>query len=185
MRRLAVLAAFVVGIMLPATPAQADTFSAWSDGIMMASAEFAIVGDNLQITLTNTSPFDVTSPTQVLTAFFFDLDLEGALTPESAMLADKSTILFGPAGNKRWRRVGLFVRAGWRTTWSRRGNQQHWIRNRHVRSSCNFNGPTLEDPDAVNGLDYGLTSAGDDKYTGNNAVTAAKTTLSGIQSFLH
>ena len=36
---------------------------------------------------------------------------------------------------------------------------------------ANFNGPDLDPPTAANGLNYGITSAGDNPATGNQAVT--------------
>ena len=38
-------------------------------------------------------------------------------------------------------------------------------------SQPNFNGPNLQNPESVDGLQYGITSAGDNTSTGNAAVT--------------
>src|SRR5262245_65577780 len=45
-----------------------------SSGNLSASATFEVVGNNLQITLTNTSTFETNVPADVLTAIFFDID---------------------------------------------------------------------------------------------------------------
>jgi PEP-CTERM motif len=171
MRRIAVIAAFVVGVMLPASSAQAApiTFEGYSGSTVVATATFDIVGGNLQIILTNTSPNDVTVPSQILTAFFFDLAGVGALTPLSAVLGDGSTILFGPAGETN-------VGGEWAY---RSGLSGAPLGATEGISSAgfglfgdpNFSGSNLQDPYALNGMGYGITSAGDDPLTGNNAVT--------------
>lgn len=128
-------------------------------------------GSNLVITLTNTSPNDVENPSQVLTALFFDIVGVGALTPVSAVLGVGSSVLFAPAGGSgpnvggEWAYgSGLIGAPGGATE----GISSSGF---GLFGDFNFNGPNLQDPVALNGLNYGITSAGDDPTTGNKPVT--------------
>src|SRR5262245_37334887 len=77
-----------------ASCAHAATFSA-SSGSLAASADFTASGNNLTITLTNTSTADTQNPADVLTAVFFDYNgATLALTPVSATLANGSTFVY-------------------------------------------------------------------------------------------
>ena len=89
-----------VALVLCATPIQSTsaapiTFSA-SSGNLAASATFEVVGGNLQVTLTNSSLFDVLVPADVLTGMFFDVNgAAPVLTPVSAILGLGSVVIFG------------------------------------------------------------------------------------------
>ncbi len=183
------IVAVAVALAIPAT-SQADsiTFSATS-GNLAASATFDVVGDNLLVTLSNTSPFDVLAPPDVLTAVFFDISGIVNLTPESAFLASDSIVLFGPGsadGNVggEWAYEGGLSGAP--------GGASHGISSSGLGlfGSANFNGPNLDGPSAVNGVNYGITSFLDDASGGNMAVTgqfpliwySVVFTLSGVGS---
>jgi len=142
-----------------------------ASGTFSASATFDIVGGNLQITLANTSLSDVLTPTSgggILTALFFDLAPSTTLTPISAALGG-STVFFGPNGGGN---VG--------GEWAFAAGLSGAPGNAGLGSSSsgfglfgapNFNGPDLQTPAAVDGLNYGITSAGDNPLTGNTPVT--------------
>ena len=77
-------------------PAKASVTFAEASGSLSASAAFDVVGGNLQVVLTNTSAADVLVPTEILTAVYFDIRGNPALTPISALLTAGSTAFFGP-----------------------------------------------------------------------------------------
>jgi hypothetical protein len=163
-RSLGCLLAFIV---LGATAAYADlTFTASDGDGRAASAVFSLTGSTLTVTLTNTSGADVLDPVHVLTALFFN---SSGLTPFSASLNTGSTVFFGADGGGNvggeWAYgSGLAGAPGGATS----GISSAGF---GLFGSGNFNGPDLAPPAAVDGLNYGLTSAGDNLATGNAAVT--------------
>ncbi len=144
--------------------AGATLFTA-SSGDLSASANFVLNGTTLTITLTNTSTADVTDPVQVLTGIFFSDS--SALTPVSALL-NGSTVTYGPNG-------GGNVGGEWGYAYgiSAPGGANEGISSSGLGlfGGANFNGSNLQDPVALDGLQYGITSAGDNLTTGNAAVT--------------
>ena len=133
-----------------------------------------MVGGNLQITLNNISTNDVTSPTggaAILTTVFFDLSPTTSLTPVSALLGLGSVVHFGSNGGGNvggeWAFASGLVGAP--------GNAALGASSSGLGlfGSGNFGGPDLDPPNAVNGLNYGITSAGDNLLTGNAAVTGS------------
>lgn len=174
-----------------AGPALADsiTLSAAS-GSLAASAKFETVGTNLEITLTNTSSFDVPAPASVLTALFFSVTSGPlSLTPVSAVLDGGSVVFFDDAP------VGGVVGGEWEYEDSfggpAPGGASYGISSSGFGlfgSGEIFPGPNLDPPPNVDGLNYGVTSAGDNPATGNAAVTggfpliknSVKFTLSGL-----
>lgn len=168
--------AFVVsclGVMALAQSALADiTFSA-SAGDLAASATFSVSGPNLTVTLVNTSLFDVDDPPDILTALFFDADCDPLnLTPVSALLGPGSVVHFDvppPGGD---------VGGEWEWEESFGSPAPHGAD--YGISSSGFGlfgsgemfGPgDLDPPPSVDGLNYGITSAGDNMATGNAQVT--------------
>jgi hypothetical protein len=143
-----------------------------SSGTFSASATFDIVGGNLQITLTNTSLYDVTSPTGgggILTALFFDFLPATILTPVSATLGSGSTVFFGPDGGGN---LGGEWAYGSGLMWAP-GSAGLGVSSSGLGlfGQANFNGGNLQGPTALDGLQYGITSAGDNLTTGNTPVT--------------
>jgi hypothetical protein len=135
-----------------------------------ASADFTVSGTNLVVTLANTWTGDVVNPGQVLTAVFFDIDGVGALTPLSAVLATGSTVLFAsqPAGGDvggEWAYGSDLIGAP--------GGATEGISSSGfgLFGAANFPGSDLDPPTAVDGLNYGITSKGDNQATGNQKVT--------------
>jgi hypothetical protein len=157
-----------------ASSAHALTVNA-SSGNLAAQAVFTIdVNNRLNVLLTNTSPSDVLVPTQVLTAVFFDVTGVGALTPVSATLAGGSTVFFDAQGQPAGGVVGGEWAYGSGLAGAPNGATEG------ISSAgfglfniANFPGANLDPPPngAVNGLNYGITSAGDNTTTGNAEVT--------------
>lgn len=162
----------VLGIALAtvgvAGQANAVTYTATS-GSLAASAAFEInaIG-RLVVVLTNTSTADVLVPADVLTAVFFSSN--GTLTPVSAALNGGSSVLFdaAPAGGVvggEWGYGSGLVGAPLGAT---QGISSSGF---GLFGGSTFPGDDLDDPAALNGLNYGITSAGDDAGTGNAKVT--------------
>jgi hypothetical protein len=149
-------------------------FSAAS-GNLAASVRFEIVGGNLQVTLTNTSAHDVLVPADVLTAVFFDTTGTSAtLAPVSAVLAPGSEVLFGGTD------PGGVVGGEWAYKAGLSGAP--WSATRGISSAGfglfgpedRFPGSDLQPPASPDGVQYGITSAGDDITIGNPKVTGSQ-----------
>lgn len=141
-------------------------------GTLSASATFGAQGTDLLIILTNSSGSDVLKPRDVLTAIYFDID--GAtlsLARDSAIIGPTSTVLFGttdPGGvvGGEWEYL-----AGATTTTPLGQNYVISSSGLDLTGSGGlFPGSNLQGPVNVDGLQYGITSAGDDPDTGNAAV---------------
>lgn len=165
-----IVAALILGfaLLLTTTPASALLISL-SSGSRAASADFSVSGTALTIVLTNTSTSDVMDPTEVLIALFFDVEGIGALTPSSALLSGGSTVFFGPDG-------GGNVGGEWAYASGLAGAPNGATEGISsagfgLFGAANFGGANLNGPISVNGLNYGITSAGDNTATGNAAVT--------------
>ncbi len=150
-------------------------------GALSADVSLSIVGGDLQVVLTNNSPDDVLVPSQVLTAVFFDLGGSPALTPVSALL-NGSAVFFGPTGGGNvggeWA-YGTGISAFGQTFGY--GISSTGL---GLFGQANFNGANLDGPTAVNGLGYGITSAGDDLATGNAEVTGNVPLIQDSVTFL-
>ena len=156
-------------LLVPALASAAPFTFSWSSGTRAASVTFDTSGTNLVVTLTNTSTFDAMNPTDILTAVFFDVAGSPTLTPLSAALGSGSTVFFGPNGGGNmggeWAYgSGLSGAPGGAAT----GISSAGF---GLFGNPNFGGPNLQGPTAVNGIGYGITSAGDNSATGNAAVT--------------
>ncbi|MCC6490714.1 MAG: PEP-CTERM sorting domain-containing protein [Candidatus Hydrogenedentes bacterium] len=174
-----------------AIPASALSFDA-SSGNLAANVTFSIVaisgdanlanGNYLQVILTNTSTADVLVPADVLTAVFFSYD-GPALTPGSAYLTVGSLVLFDsapPDGNVggEW----AYVKPLSGPNGSNAGISSSGFGLFGDANFYNFN--NLQDPDALDGLQYGITSAGDLSGTGNAPVTGANALIQNSVTFL-
>lgn len=145
-----------------------------SQGNLAASATFEASGGNLKVTLTNTSLFDVLVPSDVLTALFFTIKGPSVpvLTPSSAILGIGSTTLFGSSD------PGSVVGGEWAFGAGLAGaphNASHGISSSgfDLFGAANFPGTNLQGPAAVDGIQFGITSAGDNPATGNTPVTGS------------
>ena len=152
--------------------AGAAVFS-FSDGTRAAQAEFVVIGNDLVVTLTNTSTFNTSVPNELLTAVFFDLSGSPSLTPVSAILNAGSVVQFGVTpldGN---------VGGEWAYSQSASalapGGANYGIGTAGFGifgPMDMFPGDDLNPPGAgVDGMDYALLSAGNILGSGNAPVT--------------
>lgn len=158
------------GLACTTTAANALVISVSDSDGRAATADFSIVngGTQLQVILSNFGN-DVMNPTDVLTGMFFDL-ANATLTPNSALLTAGSQVLFNsqPAGGNvggEWAYgSGLSGAPGGAT----QGISSTGL---GLFGNPNFNGPDLDPPLGLDGLNYGITSMADDPTTGNSPVT--------------
>jgi hypothetical protein len=165
---IAMASAIAVVTSVASAEASSITFSG-SSGSLAASVTFEnVVGNQLKVTLTNTSTNDVLVPADILTAVFFNTT--ATLTPDSAALAAGSTVLFGitegadGVGGEWAFKQGVLAGVTQNSGISSAG---YGI----FGSGDRFPGIDLDTPDAPNGLNYGITSASDNQATGNSKVT--------------
>lgn len=169
-----VVSAVVVVLATAAIASATSVVFTGTDDNRGATATFSQSGNNLLVTLANTFQNDVMVPNDVLTAVFFDVKGNPTLTRVSAMLSSGSTILFAPTpgtnppgsvGGEWAYKNGLSIGSG--------------VGTQGISSSGlgpfgpgdRFSTLNLQGPDSPDGLQYGLTSAGDNPQTGNNPVT--------------
>ena len=181
---------FLVGVCLIAVPqARAESVFVGSDSSgRAASVTFDVSGSNLLVTLTNTSTADVLAPTDVLTAVFFDIQGNPNLSRVSAKLSSGSTVLFPPSGTGtdsggvvggEWAYLSNLSSTPFNTSQgiSSTGLNLFGGKNR-------FPGTNLQGPVSPDGLQYGLTSAGDDPLTGNTPVTGGYALIKNSVDFI-
>lgn len=163
--------------------ASADTIFFGSSGSLSASIRFELAGGDLEATLSNLSTYDVTQPSQILTAVFFDVAGNPSLSRISAVVAPDSTVWFGgtdPGGvvGGEWAYASSLSGAP-------RGAQQGI-------SSAGFDlfgpgdrfpGTNLQGPDSPDGIQYGITSLGDNPLTGNAPVTGSQALIHNSVAF--
>jgi hypothetical protein len=173
-RTLLILFAMVLLIGV-AEIAKADFFYESTTGApLKASANFAVSGNNLIVTLKNTSSADVLVPSDILTAVFFTLSGNPSLTPVSALLGAGSQIFYDTLdvnGNPLTNNVGgEWGYANGLSGAPRSADEGISSAGFGLFGNSNFNGPDLSDPLALDGVQYGILSAGDDTTTGNAEV---------------
>jgi hypothetical protein len=183
LRRQLLFAGLALAVSAASAPAASVTWTAAS-GNLAASAEFEAVGTDLVITLTNTSMSDVLAPADILTGVFFDILSDGplSLSPVSAVLGPTSFVLYGivDPGNKvggEWAFSSSLVGAP--------GGADYGVSSAGLGLFGDplFPGNNLGGPIAVNGLQYGITSAGDNPDIGNAAVTGGHALIQNQVAF--
>lgn len=162
----------VVAVLCAAGAAQGSVLLSGSGaGIQdprAASASFSVVGGNLQVVLTNTSTGDVRTTGDLLTAVFFQVSGGSlSLSPVSALLTSGSIVHAGTANGGNVGGEWGYVAGG-----SYPGGTSYGIGSAgfNIFGAANFNGPDLDPPAAVNGANYGITSAGDNLATANGGL---------------
>ncbi len=144
----------------------------FSSGTRAGTADFNVVGNDLVITLTNTSLFNTAEPSQLLSAVFFDVAGSPSLIPVSGLLTPGSVVVFGttPADSViggEWAysdSAGTLAPGGANYGVSATGLDIFGPFDR-------FPGPNLSGPENVGGMDYALLSAGNQPLVGNAPVT--------------
>jgi PEP-CTERM motif-containing protein len=174
-----------LGLALLAAPGVASaspvTFLGTNGSNLTATASFDVVGGNLQVVLSNIGG-DVLVPADVLTALYFSLNGVGPLTTVSALLTAGSTVAFDaqPAGGNvggEW----VYASVGGLPGGATEGISSTGL---GIFGNPNFNGPDLDPPTAVNGMNYGILSAADNLATGNAAVTGGEPFIQSSVTFL-
>jgi len=163
----------LLAMALWVAPASADLLVSGSSGPgLLASANFHVDGTNLVVTLTNTSANDVLNPAQVLTALFWKGT--SGLGSVSALLNGGSTVFYDPDGQPAGGVVGgewaygsgIIVPAG--GTFEGLSSSGFGL-----FGGATFPGADLAAPAALDGVQYGILSAGDDTGTGNGGITGS------------
>src|SRR5688500_6084861 len=170
MRKLLVLSAsLLVPMLLPAVPVSFTGSSAAGS----ASALFDTSGSNLAVTLTNTATTDALIQTHILTGVFFNFasGAAPALTTVSAVLGSGG-VVYGNGGA-----TGAGGSVG--GEWAYKGGISTHGQDRGISSAAlGVFGPgdvfpgsgNLEGPPSPNGIQYGITTAGDNPVTCNGGV---------------
>jgi hypothetical protein len=160
LKTLAICAASAVALTL--TPqAQAILFTGTS-GDRSASADFTQAGNTLTIKLSNLSAVDVGDPTDILTAFYFNLAGGTVLNPNSAINGPLGGINGGPAAGANVGDEWQYL-AGINVQGATRGISSTGL---GIFGSGNFDGVGNN----VNGLSYGIVSASSVTGDGNGGV---------------
>lgn len=138
-----------------------------------AEATFDVSGTDLIVTLTNTSNIDADVPTDILTAVFFAVSESPlTLTRTSAELHLGSIVTNGGGTDPLPNGVG--------GEWAYRGGIGPIGGGTYGISSTGlgifgpgdrFPGGDLEPPTSPNGVEYGITTAGDNPATGNGGIS--------------
>lgn len=167
---------------IPAASQANVTFSG-SSGSLAASVSFDLIGGALQVILTNTSGTAAAVPADVLTAVYFNITGNPALSRTSAIsngsTYDGTTLVSAPGTT-----VG--------GEWAYLNNLSAYGANSGISSSGLgifgptdlFPGPNLAGPVDPDGLQYGLTSANGPHTTGNPMVTGTPLTNHGVTFLL-
>jgi hypothetical protein len=184
----------LLAFMAAASPALASPITySFLSGDRAAQVEFVRSGSDLIVTLTNTSTADALVPTDILTAVFFDVSGNPLLTRTSALVPLSSSVLVGNSGAD--------VTPGDRVVggeWSYLNSISDPPGHNEGISSTGvgtfgpgnrFPGANLQGPTSPDGVQYGITSAGDNLLTGNGGLSgehliknAMVFTLSGFGS---
>lgn len=167
-----------------ATAASATVTFTGVSGSLAASASFTVTGTTVTLVLTNTSLADVANPAQVLTGVFFDITgfPPNTLTPTSAALTAGSSVFYGSTdpGNVvggEWAYGSALAGA---PGGAYLGTSSSGL---GLFGGSNFPGNNLQGPAAVDGVQYGITSAGDNLALGNAAVTGSNALIRNSVTF--
>jgi len=150
-----------------------------SSGSLSAQAEFSLSGTNLTVTLTNTSGADAFAPGDILTGVFFNVAQIPALTRTSA-ISGGNTYLDGALVNGPGTVVG--------GEWAYLNGLSQYSANSGISSSGlgifgpgnRFPGPDLAPPVSPDGVQYGITSAGDNLATENGGIANNEITQNSV-----
>jgi PEP-CTERM motif len=173
------LRSFLAGaaLVLSAMPAGAIpiTFTG-SSGNLSAKVTFDASGTTLIVTLENTSLSDVLTPSDVLTAVFFNVSGDPLLTRTSAVTSPGSAVVLVPSGaagptNPLPNGIG--------GEWAYVNGLNTFSANSGISSTGlnlfglgdRFPGTNLAGPDSPDGVQYGILSQGDNLATGNGGLT--------------
>jgi hypothetical protein len=166
----------LLALLVSAPPAVAGPISySFSSGDRAAQVDFVRSGSDLIVTLTNTSVADALVPTDILTAVFFDVSGNPLLTRTSALVPLSSAVLVGNSGADVTP-LDRIVGGEWSYLNSISDPPAH---NEGISSTGvgtfgpgnRFPGANLQGPTSPNGVQYGITTAGDNLLTGNGGLS--------------
>jgi hypothetical protein len=174
-------------VMIIAAILAIGLMSAPAFATLSQTVDFSVSGTTLTVTLTNTSTDDVLVPTDVLTGVFWTSASHTILTPQTALVYSPNVFEYASTSNPivpTNPTVGNPYNVG--GEWAYRGDIDSISGLPSVLSGItagissfggtptlsifgngNFNGSNLDNPNAVDGGNYGIASAGDDVSTGN------------------
>jgi hypothetical protein len=167
------LMAFAITLVSPWAVMAGPISYNFTSGTRAATVDFARSGTDLIVTLTNTSTFDAMNPTDILTAVFFDVVGNPTLSRTSAIIAPGS-FAFTPGTGATVTPVGGVVGGEWAYK-----NSLAYMLNNQAVSSVGLNifgpgdlfpGPDLTPPPSPDGVEWGITSIGDNPTTGNGGL---------------
>jgi MYXO-CTERM domain-containing protein len=144
------------------------TFS-FTNGGLGASAEFVRSGSDLIVTLTNTGTADALVPTDILTAVYFNVAGNPALTRTSALVPITSDVF--EIGS------GALETPGDRVV----GGEWAFLITKGISSTGlgvfgpgdRFPGANLQGPDSPGGVQFGIIPAADNLLTGNGGISGS------------
>lgn len=163
------------------------------DSDLAASATFELVGSALTVTLSNTSTFDTLAPADLLSGVYWDIaDAGVSLTPVSATLASGSVIHLSAASDPgNWDGSNLGGEYGYNGAIS--GTDFNGADHGVSANGLGYFGEgelfdtsasaNIDDPEAPNGMNFGIVSDGDDSGTGNSAVTGDRVLVDGSVAY--
>lgn len=146
----------------------------FTNGTRSAQVDFVRSGGDLIVTLTNTSAADALVPTDILTAVFFELDGNPLLTRTSSLVPVSSAVYISNVGTDVTP-ADRVVGGEWSYLNSITDPADH---NQGISSTGvgtfgpgnRFPGDNLQGPESPNGVQYGITTAGDNVLTGNGGL---------------
>lgn len=183
--RVALFLIFVAGLSWPVAAVAGPITYTFTNGGLGASAEFVRSGSDLIVTLTNTGTADAIVPTDILTAVYFEVDGNPALTRTSAVVPITSDVF--EIG------TGTLETPGDRVV----GGEWAFLITSGISSTGlgifgpgdRFPGANLQGPDSPGGVEFGIIPAADNLLTGNGGITgswmirnAAVFTLAGFSA---
>lgn len=174
-RKLLVLLAIVAVTCWAATASAvlSDVTFTGSSGSLSASAEFTVSGNTLTITLINTGAADCLVPADALTALFWKQPATWNLSPGTATLLSTNEIIYGAGTTITTNVGGEFEFLQGLSGVPGGGNAGISSAGFGVFGAPNLGGVDLNanSGGAIDGLDYGILSAGDNTATGNTGLT--------------
>ncbi len=161
---------FTLAVVAAPLLARASSIAySFTSGGLGASANFARSGSDLIVTLTNTGTADVMVPTDVLTAVYFDVAGNPALTRSSAMVPVTSEVY--EIGS------GALVTPGDRVVG---GEWAFLIANGISSTGLGIFGPgdlfpgaNLQGPSSPDGVQFGIIPTADNLTTGNGGISGS------------
>ncbi|HTM54071.1 MAG TPA: XDD4 family exosortase-dependent surface protein [Pirellulales bacterium] len=180
------IALVVVAAGALCAPAFAGPISySFTNGGRSASVTFSMSGSDLVVDLSNTSLSDALVPTDILTGVFFEIVGNPLLGTISAKV---------PVGNEVYDGgTNTIITPGDRVVggeWAYKNSIVAVPPNNEGISSSGltifgsgdlFPGPDLEPPPSPDGVQYGITTAGDNLLTGNGGITGTGLIKSAVQ----